>query len=71
MEKYTPPFATNSVIVPKAPPDGTSGGVTVKMDIRGLSSVTVYDAFPAEDDKKLVAFFKKRMVLQPSTCSIL
>jgi hypothetical protein len=61
-------LVTSNVIVPKkAPPDGTSGGVTVKMDMGGLKSLTVRDALPTEDDNELVAFFMKQNVLRPNT----
>jgi Reverse transcriptase (RNA-dependent DNA polymerase) len=57
LEKITSPFATNNVIVPKKSlPDGRSGGVRVTTDMRRLNSMTLGDAFPAEDVKELVAW---------------
>jgi hypothetical protein len=52
LEKSTSPFSTNNVIVPKKSlPDGKSSGVRVTTDMRRLNSMTIGDAFPAEDVK--------------------
>jgi hypothetical protein len=40
----------------KSLPDGKSGGVRVATDMRRLNSMTIGDAFPAEDVKELVAW---------------
>jgi RNase H-like domain found in reverse transcriptase/Reverse transcriptase (RNA-dependent DNA polymerase) len=57
LEKSTSPFATNNVIMPKKSLlDGKSGGVRVTTDMRRLNSMTIGDAFPAEDVKELVAW---------------